>query len=87
MSNHNNTAEIDTAKNAVDRRKIYAIMSWHTLDGEQMGIFGPFANGPNAQDLAEIGRGSSRWWTFRGCGTLEECEEFAREWEGKEAEG
>ena len=66
-------------------KNTYALLSYQTPEGEEIEIFGPFANDANATDWATIGRGAFDYHTFCGTGTLEECEQFAKEW-GEESE-
>lgn len=66
------------------QKNTYALLSHNTCEGEEIEIFGPFANDANATDWATIGRGAFDYHTFRGTGTLEECEQFAKEWRESE---
>lgn len=62
-------------------RKTYALLSVNTSEGEEVAAFGPFANEANATDWATFGRGSKFNSTFRGTGTIEECNAFISAWE------
>jgi hypothetical protein len=63
-------------------KTIYALLSRNTCEGEEIDIFGPFANEANATDWATIGRGSrDTYYTFCGTGTLEQCQKFISDWE------
>ena len=62
-------------------KTIYALLSVNTNKGEEVEAFGPFANSQNASDWVTFGRGSKLNSTFRGTGTLEQCNEFISDWE------
>ena len=72
-------------KNKKKNKTIYALLSVNTSEGEEVAAFGPFANEANATDWATFGRGAFPFHTFRGCGSLEECQAFVRQW-NKETE-